>query len=160
VFIANKIKDIKELKEIIGELRERGKRIVFTNGCFDLLHIGHIRYLRKAKTKGDVLIIGLNSDNSVRKIKGKGRPIVPQKERAEILSALEFVDFVVIFEEKTPLKLIRRIKPDVLVKGGDWKGKEIVGEEFVNSYGGRVFILPFTRGRSTTLLIKKIKRLG
>lgn len=150
-----KIKKIEELKEIVEELKRQGKKVVFTNGCFDILHIGHINYLREAKNKGNVLIIGLNSDTSVRKIKGQGRPIIPQNERAEILAALEFVDFVAIFEEVTPLNLIKEIKPDVLVKGGDWKKEEVVG----NDFAGQTIIVPLVKNRSTSLIIQKIKGL-
>ncbi|MCD6093710.1 MAG: D-glycero-beta-D-manno-heptose 1-phosphate adenylyltransferase [Candidatus Omnitrophica bacterium] len=154
-----KIKEIEELKEIVEELKREGKKIVFTNGCFDILHIGHINYLREAKNKGDALIIGLNNDASVKKIKGQGRPIIPQNERAEILAALEFVDFVTIFEEETPLNLIKEIKPDVLVKGGDWKKEEVVGSDFVESYGGKTVLIPLVEGKSTSLIIEKIGRL-
>lgn len=154
-----KIKEIEELKEIVEELKREGKKIVFTNGCFDILHIGHINYLREAKNKGDALIIGLNNDASVKKIKGQGRPIIPQNERAEILAALEFVDFVTIFEEETPLNLIKEIKPDVLVKGGDWKKEEVVGSDFVESYGGKTVLIPLVEGKSTSLIIEKIRRL-
>ena len=147
------------MKEIVEELKREGKKIVFTNGCFDILHIGHINYLREAKNKGDALIIGLNNDASVKKIKGQGRPIIPQNERAEILAALEFVDFVTIFEEETPLNLIKEIKPDVLVKGGDWKKEEVVGSDFVESYGGKTVLIPLVEGKSTSLIIEKIGRL-
>jgi len=147
------------LKEIVEELKREGKKIVFTNGCFDILHIGHINYLREAKNKGDALIIGLNNDASVKKIKGQGRPIIPQNERAEILAALEFVDFVTIFEEETPLNLIKEIKPDILVKGGDWKKEEVVGSDFVESYGGKTVLIPLVEGKSTSLIIEKIGRL-
>ena len=153
-----KIKRIKDLKKTVENLKRKGKKIVFTNGCFDILHIGHINYLRKAKAKGDILIIGLNSDDSVKKIKGKGRPLTSQNERAEILAALEFVDFVTIFEEETPLNLIKEIKPDVLVKGGDWKKEEVVGSDFVESYGGKTFVVSFLKGKSTTQIINQIKK--
>ncbi|MCK4858971.1 MAG: D-glycero-beta-D-manno-heptose 1-phosphate adenylyltransferase [Candidatus Omnitrophica bacterium] len=153
-----KIKKIAELKEIVENLKREGGKIVFTNGCFDLLHIGHINYLKKAQKQGDILIIGLNSDSSVKKIKEKGRPIIPQSERARILAALEFVDFVTIFEEQIPLNLIKKIKPNVLVKGGDWKRKEVVGSDFVKSYGGKTLVVPFTKGKSTSLIIERIRR--
>ena len=133
------------------------KKIVFTNGCFDILHHGHVNYLTKAKSLGDVLVVGLNSDSSVRRLKGKNRPIVTQKNRAKVLSALASVDFVVIFNNLTPLNLIKAIKPDVLVKGGDWKTKDIVGADFVRSYGGRIKSLPYIKGFSTKDLIRKIK---
>ncbi len=152
-----KIKKIEELKEIVEGLKRERKKIVFTNGCFDILHIGHINYLREAKNKGDVLVIGLNSDASARKIKGQGRPIIPEGERAEILAALEFVDFVTIFEEETPLNLIKEIKPDILVKGGDWKKEEVVGNDFVESCAGETIIVPLVKNRSTSLIIEKIR---
>ncbi|MBI5893142.1 MAG: D-glycero-beta-D-manno-heptose 1-phosphate adenylyltransferase [Deltaproteobacteria bacterium] len=130
--------------------------MVFTNGCFDIIHAGHVRYLSKAKKLGDVLVVGLNSDSSVKKIKDDGRPIVPQRERAEVLSALEFVDYVVIFNESTPYNLIKSVQPDVLVKGADWKGHEIVGADVVKAKGGRVARIKLVKGRSTTNIIKKI----
>ncbi len=154
-----KVKSITSLREFLNHLREKRKKVVFTNGCFDLLHLGHIHYLKKAKEKGDILIVGLNSDSSVRKLKGEGRPIVPEKERAEILSALEFVDYVTIFSEDTPANLIREVKPDVLVKGGDYSLNEIVGKNYVSSYGGKVVTINLVKGKSTTNLIKKIQCL-
>ena len=126
-----KIKERKKLLGIIKELRAKGKRIVFTNGCFDLLHVGHVRYLKKAKTLGDVLIVGVNSDTSVRKLKGPKRPILPEEERVEILSGLGCVDYVTLFAEMDPLKLITSLRPDILVKGGDWTKEQIVGREVV-----------------------------
>jgi len=152
-----KIKKISELKKILDELGKKNKKIVFTNGCFDLLHRGHIRYLKKAKEKGDLLIVGLNSDSSVRKLKGKGRPFVPEKERAEILSALEFVDYVIVFSEDTPANLIGQVKPDILVKGSDYSLNQIVGKDFVQSCGGKVITMPLVKGKSTTALIRKIR---
>lgn len=137
----------------------RHKKVVFTNGCFDVLHLGHVRYLQKAKKLGDVLVIGLNSDASTGRLKGPGRPVNSQKDRAQVLRALRFVDRVVIFSEDTPEKLIRKLRPDVLVKGGDWRGKEIAGGAFVRSYGGKVKFLPFVKGLSTTGLLAKIERL-
>lgn len=155
-----KIKTLSRLSKALAKPRSKGRRIVFTNGCFDILHLGHIRYLKRAKGLGDILVIGLNSDRSVRLIKGAGRPINRQMARAEILSALYFVDYVTIFNENTPEQLINKIKPDVLVKGGDWKTKDIVGEGFVKSYGGRVVSLPFTKGYSTTSLTSQAGRQG
>ena len=149
-----KIKSLNELLEELKILRNEGKKIVFTNGCFDILHRGHIEYLRKAKGLGDILIIGLNSDDFVRKIKGKERPINKQEDRAELLTSLEFVDYVVIFDEETPYSLIKQIKPDVLVKGGDYKVEEVVGREFAKE----TVILPFVKGYSTTKIIEKIRR--
>ncbi len=154
----NKLKSCSALVKIVSSLRDRKKRTVFTNGCFDILHVGHVAYLRRAKKLGDALIVGLNSDASVRAIKGKDRPINREADRAEILSALSFVDYVTIFSESNPEKLIRALKPDVLVKGSDWKISEIAGGDFVRSYGGRVSRIPFVKGHSTTSVIKKIKR--
>jgi D-beta-D-heptose 7-phosphate kinase/D-beta-D-heptose 1-phosphate adenosyltransferase len=151
-----KIKERKELLRIIKNLKAGGKRIVFTNGCFDLLHIGHIRYLEKARTLGDILVVGVNSDASVRILKGPKRPILPDKERAEILSGLGCVDYITIFNEPDPLKLITSLHPHVLVKGGDWKKEQIVGGEVVERSGGRVVIIPFVKGTSTSNLIETI----
>ncbi len=151
-----KIKERKDLSRIIKNLKEKGRRIIFTNGCFDLLHVGHIRYLEEAKTLGDVLVVGVNSDSSVRKIKGPERPILPAEERIEILSGLQSVDYVAVFDEHDPLKLIASLLPDVLVKGGDWTKEQIVGGEVVEKSGGEVVIIPFVRGASTTNLIKTI----
>src|SRR5512136_2200444 len=133
-----KIKERKELLRIIKNLKAEGKRIVFTNGCFDLLHIGHVRYLEKARALGDVLVVGVNSDSSVRKLKGPKRPILPEEERAEILSGLGCVDYVTLFDETDPLKLITSLHPDVLVKGGDWTKEQIVGRNEVEKSGGEV----------------------
>ncbi|MDP8247743.1 MAG: D-glycero-beta-D-manno-heptose 1-phosphate adenylyltransferase [Candidatus Tritonobacter lacicola] len=146
------------LKRAVGALRKSGKRIVFTNGCFDLLHIGHVRYLERAGSLGDVLVVGVNSDRSVRKLKGSGRPLMPEGERAEILAALSFVDYVTIFGEDTPAELIEKIKPDVLVKGSDYGKREIVGRDVVEEGGGRVVRVPLVRGCSTKRLIRKIVR--
>jgi len=155
-----KVKSLLGLKRIVTNLKKKGKKIVFTNGCFDLLHPGHIYYLKEAKKKGSILILGLNSDSSVRKLKGKGRPLIPQKDRAELLANFEFIDYITIFDEDTPERLIKQISPDVLVKGGDYRRKEIVGGKFVEEKGGKVLIIPFLKGHSTTKLIKKIKRVG
>lgn len=144
------------LKNIIKELRKKNKKIVFTNGCFDLIHAGHVKYLQKAKKSGDILIVALNSDNSVRKLKGKGRPIVPEKDRAEILAALECADYVVLFNELTPAKIIRYIKPDILVKGADYKLNEIVGRDMAK----RVKTIQLVKNKSTSNIIKKIKNEG
>jgi len=151
-----KIKERKELLGLIKDLKRIGKRIVFTNGCFDLLHIGHIRYLEEAKTLGDVLVIGVNGDASVRKIKGPHRPILPVEERAEILSSLECVNYVTIFDETDPLELITSLLPNVLVKGGDWTKEQIVGCEVVERAGGEGVIIPFVEGTSTSNLIETI----
>ena len=146
----------KELLRIIKNLKTRRKRIVFTNGCFDLLHIGHIRYLEKARTLGDILVVGVNSDSSVRILKGPKRPILPAKERAEILSGLGCVDYITIFNEQDPLKLITSLHPHVLVKGGDWTKEQIVGGDVVERSGGKVVIISFVKGASTSNLIGTI----
>lgn len=142
----------------LGPLRRRRKRIVFTNGCFDLLHAGHVRLLSAARRLGDVLVVGLNSDASVRRLKGDGRPVQPLRDRAEILAALAAVDFIVPFREDTPERLIRALRPEVLVKGADWGEGEIVGAEEVRRAGGRVVRVPLVRGLSTTHLIRRIRR--
>ena len=138
-------------------MRISKKKIIFTNGCFDILHVGHVRYLKKARSLGDWLIVGVNSDSSVRKLKGPGRPVNSEKERMEVLAALKAVDEVRLFSEPTPEDLIRKIRPDILVKGGDWKIKDIVGAEFVRSYGGKVRSLGFVKGYSTTAVLKKMR---
>jgi len=149
---------IVELEELLGLLEKvRGKKkIVFTNGCFDILHAGHADYLNKAKSLGDILVVGINSDASVRRIKGEKRPILPQQMRAYLLDNLKPVDYVVIFEEDTPLELIKAIKPDVLVKGADWDLERIVGADFVLSYGGRVERIAFSFNISTSKVIERI----
>jgi len=151
-----KIKKRDDLRRIAQDLKTKGKRIVFTNGCFDLLHVGHIRYLEEAKSLGDILLVGVNSDRSVREIKGPYRPILPEEERAEILSALGFVDYVTIFDEPTPLNLISLLLPHILVKGGDWTKEATVGWEAVEGAGGEVVILSFIEGSSTSQLIETI----
>ena len=155
----NKILERNALKNELEELRKKGKKIAFTNGCFDILHVGHVRYLREAKKTADVLVLALNSDSSVRSIKGEKRPILNENERAEILAALEFVDFITIFEELTPLELILCLKPDILIKGGDWPEEKVVGREEVKKWGGRVAIIPEIEGKSTTNIVEKIKKL-
>ncbi len=140
-----------------GREKRNGRRIVFTNGCFDLLHPGHIGSLEQARALGDALIVGLNSDASVRQLKGAGRPVLPELERAEILAALECVDAVVTFDDLTPRELIARLLPDVLVKGGDWPGDQIVGREEVEAAGGRVVSIPVVPGYSTTEILRKIR---
>ena len=154
----NKICSREKLKKKIDALRGEGKKIVFTNGCFDILHVGHTRYLRDAKKQGDILVLGLNSDESVRTLKGEKRPLTPENERADILASLESVDYVTIFHELTPLKLIEYLRPHVLVKGGDWKEEEVVGRESVGKWGGKVVIIPEIKGSSTTNVIEKVKK--
>jgi len=145
-----------ELAALRSDWRSRGEHTVFTNGCFDLLHSGHVRYLNAARALGEHLVVGLNSDASVRRLKGSGRPVTPESERAEILAALAAVDAVVVFGEDTPLRLIEAVEPDVLVKGGDWALEAIVGREFVEARGGRVLTLPVIPGRSTSALLARL----
>ena len=140
-----------------GREKRNGRRVVFTNGCFDLLHPGHLRGFEMARELGDIFIVGLNSDASVRQLKGPGRPVIPERERAEILAALETVDAVVIFDDLTPRNVIARLLPDVLVKGGDWPGDQIVGREEVEAAGGRVVSIPVVPGYSTTAILQKIR---
>ncbi len=147
------------LKKELARLCREGKKIVFTNGCFDILHVGHTRYLKEAKKTGDILVLALNSDASVRAIKGEKRPIIPENERAEMLASLEVIDFITIFSEATPLKLIEYLKPDVLVKGGDWAEENVVGRESVASWGGQVVIIPEIKGASTTNIVEKIRKI-
>jgi D-beta-D-heptose 7-phosphate kinase/D-beta-D-heptose 1-phosphate adenosyltransferase len=152
----SKITPRNELKAKVDRLKREGKKVVFTNGCFDILHAGHTRYLREARKLGDALILALNSDSSVRSIKGPMRPIVPEAERAEVVGALDSVDYVTVFDELTPLELIELLRPDVIVKGGDWAEKDIVGAETVRKWGGRVAIMPEIEGASTTNIIDKV----
>ena len=140
-----------------GREKRNGKKVVFTNGCFDLVHPGHIRSLETARALGDVLIVGINSDESVRTLKGAGRPVIPQQERAEILANLECVDAVVIFDELTPQSVVAKLLPDVLVKGGDWPGNQIVGREEVEAAGGKVVLVEVVPGYSTTDILNKIR---
>ena len=155
-----KILDAEALREALGRLRESGRRIVFTNGCFDLLHPGHVRYLGEARRLGDTLVVALNSDASVRRLgKGSDRPINRQEDRAEVVAGLGDVDFVTFFDEDTPLELIRRLEPEVLVKGGDWQADQIVGADLVRARGGEVHSLPFAPGYSTTDLVERIRQL-
>ncbi|HSR13417.1 MAG TPA: D-glycero-beta-D-manno-heptose 1-phosphate adenylyltransferase [Thermodesulfobacteriota bacterium] len=151
-----KIKNLRELKSIVARLKARGRRVAFTNGCFDILHVGHVRYLAKARDQGDLLVVGLNTDRSVREIKGETRPIVPQDERAEVLSALECVNYVVLFDDPDPLSVIEALRPDVLVKGADWPKDRIVGHDVVEKNGGRVVRVRLVRGASSTGIIEKI----
>jgi D-glycero-beta-D-manno-heptose 1-phosphate adenylyltransferase len=153
-----KIKGLSDLKKEIEALKAQGKRIVFTNGCFDLLHPGHMRYLYAARQLGDYLVVAVNTDRSVKIIKGANRPIQSQDERTELLSALSFVDAVVLFDEDNPLNVIRQLVPNVLVKGGDWAEDKIIGADVVKQAGGVVKSLPFVAGYSTTALIEKIEK--
>ena len=148
------------LEEYVAAQRRGGRRIVFTNGVFDILHPGHVRYLCAARAHGDLLIVGLNSDASVRRYKGPERPITPEAERAELLLALECVDAVSIFDEETPHDIIARVQPDVLVKGADWAEKGVVGREWVEAHGGQVVLAPLVAGKSTTSILERAKKNG
>jgi rfaE bifunctional protein nucleotidyltransferase chain/domain len=148
-----------ETSRFVEAARSRHQRIVFTNGAFDLLHPGHVRYLQHARALGDVLIVGLNADESVRRNKGIGKPIIPQDERAEILAALECVDVVVVFDEDTPAAMIHLVQPDVLVKGADWPADQIVGRDTVEARGGRVVLVPVEEGHSTTAIVERIRSM-
>ncbi len=148
------------LEELIlqfGPGKRNGKRVVFTNGCYDLLHPGHIKLLEAARSMGDALVVGLNSDESVRTLKGAGRPVIPEQERAEILANLECVDAVVVFDELTPQKTVAALLPDILVKGGDWPGNQIVGREEVEAAGGEIVLIDVVEGYSTTEILRKIR---
>jgi len=149
------IKTLDEISTIVSEMKNKCKKIVFTNGCFDILHIGHIKYLEKSKSFGDILIVGLNSDDSTQRLKGNGRPINTQTDRAYLIASLEVVDYLVIFEEDTPFELIKLIEPDVLVKGGDYEGKEIVGQDIAKEFK----IVEFIDGKSTTKTIERIQKV-
>lgn len=151
-----KVKSLAGVVRAVRPAQSAGRRVVFTNGCFDLLHRGHIRYLERARALGDVLVVAVNSDASVRALKGPSRPVVPAEQRAEVLAALAAVDFVVIFDELDPARAIRAVRPDVLVKGGDWSVDQIVGADFVRSTGGAVHSLPYVEGESTSGLIARI----
>jgi len=152
----NKIKTVQELRPLLEILRSSGRKIVFTNGCFDLIHTGHTRYLAKAKSYGDLLIVAVNSDASVREIKGEKRPINNEADRVETLAALESVDYVVLFNEPDPHRIIGELQPDVLVKGGDWPIEKIIGRDIVEARGGRVVSVGYIEGASTTGIIEKI----
>jgi rfaE bifunctional protein nucleotidyltransferase chain/domain len=156
-----KILTWEDARRTVQQVQARGRKVVFTNGCFDLLHVGHVRYLQAARALGDFLVLGLNADASVRRLgKGPGRPLTPQAERAEILAALACVDVVVIFSQDTPLELIQTLRPDVLVKGGDYAPEGIVGRPEVLSWGGAVHVIPFVPGKSSSSLIARIKHLS
>jgi D-beta-D-heptose 7-phosphate kinase/D-beta-D-heptose 1-phosphate adenosyltransferase len=152
----SKIVKLKNLVQKISTLRESGRTIVFTNGCFDILHVGHVRYLAAARSEGDVLVVGLNSDESTRSIKQENRPIVSQDQRAEVLAGLECVDYITVFNEPDPLKLIQALKPDVLVKGSDWKEEDIIGADVVKEGGGKVVRVDVVPDISTSRIIQRI----
>jgi D-beta-D-heptose 7-phosphate kinase/D-beta-D-heptose 1-phosphate adenosyltransferase len=156
--VTDRVLDAAGLERFVREARASGRRVVFTNGVFDLLHPGHVRYLQAARSHGDVLIVGLNSDASVRRNKGPERPINPEEERAEVLAALACVDAVSIFDEDTPADIIRRVQPDVLVKGSDWPADQIVGRDTVEARGGKVILEPIEQGFSTSSIIERVRR--
>lgn len=145
------------LKEIVEQLKSQGKTVVFTNGCFDLLHIGHVRYLEKARALGDFLVVGVNTDSSVKRLKGDERPINPEDDRAEVMAALESVDYVTLFPEDTPVELISYLQPSIHVKGGDYEVEDLPESAIVHAYGGKVVIIPLVEGRSTTKTIERMK---
>jgi rfaE bifunctional protein nucleotidyltransferase chain/domain len=156
--MSGKIVSIDELRRERGRLRAEGKRLVFTNGCFDILHVGHVRYLQNARELGDALLVAINSDRAVRELKGAGRPIMNEEERAEMLAALSAVDYVTVFDDLSPRALISEVLPDVLVKGGDYQLDEIHGREETEAAGGRVLSLPFVEGASTSSIIERIRK--
>ena len=151
-----KIRSLGALTRVVRQADSEGRTVVFTNGCFDLLHAGHVQLLERAKQCGDLLIVGMNSDRSARALKGVGRPIVAQHDRALLLAALESVDYVTVFNELTPQRVVERLRPHVLIKGADWSASQIVGREIVRRHGGRVVRLPLRKGYSTTRLIRRI----
>jgi len=155
--VSGKLKSLDELAVITAQAQKNGKKVVFTNGCFDLLHRGHVHLLRQAKAVGDLLIVAVNSDRSVKEIKGLQRPVTSQTDRVELIGALEMVDYVVIFDEPDPYRLIATIKPNVLAKGGDWSAEKIVGADIVEQAGGRVTVIPYLPGYSTSEIIERIK---
>lgn len=155
---ADKIKERHELAQLVEQRRREGERCVFTNGCFDILHIGHIRYLQEARELGDYLVVAINSDESVRRLKGSPRPFVTQDERAEMLAALESVDYVTVYDELTAEAVIRLLRPEIYVKGGDYKPDSIVEAPLVRSYGGQVVTVTLVQGRSTTRLVERVVR--
>lgn len=152
-----KIIEFSNIKKEILRLKKDFKKIVFTNGCFDIIHAGHVSYLNEAKSLGDVLVVGINSDESVKRLKGTGRPIVSEKDRAYVLANIKPVDYVVIFDEDTPYNLIKEVTPDFLVKGSDYDEKDVVGKDIVEPAGGKVVLIDFVKGKSTSGIIKKIK---
>ena len=157
--LQQKVRSRRSLVATVRRLRRQGQRIVFANGCFDLLHVGHVVLLERAKRLGDILIVAINSDRSVRALKGTHRPVVPQQDRARLLAALASVDYVAIFDDPTPLRLIEELQPDVLVKGADWRLGGIVGHELIQRRGGRIVRIPLVNGYSTTRLLNRIKRI-
>lgn len=154
--ITDKIKPLTQLIKTVNKLRAKHKKIVFTNGCFDVMHLGHVMYLAKARSHGNILIVGLNSDKSVKEIKGPSRPIQDERSRLGVLAALECVDYVVLFNEPTPIKLIEALKPNILVKGADWNIKDIVGSDIVKKNRGKIIKIKYIHGYSTSKIIEKI----
>jgi len=154
----SKVKNLKELSKALSDRRRKREKVVFTNGCFDILHTGHLKILKESRKQGDLLVVALNSDKSVRRLKGKNRPVISEIDRATMISSFNFVDYVVIFNEDTPLKIIREIKPDVITKGGDYKKEQVVGKKYVESYGGKIKIIPLERNKSTSEILDQIKR--
>jgi rfaE bifunctional protein nucleotidyltransferase chain/domain len=156
--VSGKTKSLDELQAITEKAKREGKTVVFTNGCFDLLHPGHVHLLRQAKTLGDILIVAVNTDRSVKEIKGPNRPILPESGRGALLTAMEMVDYLIFFDEADPTRLIAALKPNVLVKGGDWGRDQVVGSEIVEKNGGRVELIPYLKGYSTTEIIERTQR--
>ena len=154
--MSEKLKNLDELAAIAAQARRDGKSVVFTNGCFDILHRGHVHVLRQAKSLGDILIVALNTDRSVQAIKGPRRPILPEIDRVELIGAMEMVDYVVLFDEPDPYRLIAAIKPNVLAKGGDWSAEKVIGADVVEQAGGRVELIPYLEGFSTSAIIERI----
>jgi len=154
--VSDKLKNLDELIALTAQVRQNGKSVVFTNGCFDILHRGHVHLLRQAKAAGDLLIVALNSDRSVQEIKGARRPVLPETDRIELIGAMEMVDYVIVFDEPDPYKLIAAIKPNVLAKGGDWSAEKIIGADVVQQAGGRVVVIPYLKGFSTSEIIERI----
>jgi rfaE bifunctional protein nucleotidyltransferase chain/domain len=155
--VPGKLQSLDELERLVSSAKARGQRIVFTNGCFDILHRGHLHLLREAKALGDLLIVAVNSDRSIKQIKGPARPIISQAGRAELLAALEMVDYVILFDEADPRRLLTALKPDILVKGGDYGRDEVVGADIVERHGGTVAVIPFLQGFSTTEIIERTR---
>jgi D-beta-D-heptose 7-phosphate kinase/D-beta-D-heptose 1-phosphate adenosyltransferase len=156
--VSKKLKTLEDLKRITTQAQTAGKRVVLTNGCFDLLHRGHLHVLRSARELGDLLIVAMNSDTSVQQIKGPNRPIFPEADRTELIAAMEVVDYLLLFDEGDPHLLIEALKPDILVKGGDWKKDQVVGAEIVERHGGKVILVPYLEGYSTTEIIERIRK--
>jgi len=156
--LKTKLKPLEIIKNEIKALQQQGKKIVFTNGCFDILHAGHVDIFQQARNLGGALVVAVNSDISIKKIKGEKRPVVPQGQRMQVLAALEAIDYVVIFDEENPFKIIKEIQPDILVKGGDWPVETIVGRELVEKKGGKVLSIPLMEGISTTNIIEEVKK--